>query len=79
VRTSGYPLIFTQRMDIETMSHMCGTAVTGPDPATSVPDTACRSHNVDNLWLGDSSLFPSSGPQPRLDDRGQCPADRTAA
>jgi len=60
VRKSGYPLIFTQRMGIETNSHMCGTAVAGTDPATSVLDATCRSHDIDNLWLGDSSFFPSS-------------------
>ncbi|WP_033296398.1 GMC oxidoreductase [Amycolatopsis jejuensis] len=60
VRRAGYPLIFTQRMGIETNSHMCGTAVAGPDPATSVLDASCRSHDVENLWLADSSFFPSS-------------------
>ncbi|WP_205673436.1 GMC family oxidoreductase [Amycolatopsis nivea] len=60
VRKAGYPLLFTQRMGIETNSHMCGTAVAGPDPATSVLDASCRSHDVENLWLADSSFFPSS-------------------
>ena len=60
VRKSGYPLIFTQRMGIDTNSHMCGTAVAGTDPATSVLDANCRSHDLDNLWVGDSSFFPSS-------------------
>lgn len=60
VRKSGYPLIFTQRMGIETNSHMCGTAVAGHDPATSVLDAGCRSHDIENLWLADSSFFPSS-------------------
>lgn len=60
VRKAGYPLIFTQKMGIETNSHMCGTAVAGHDPATSVLDADCRSHDVENLWLADSSFFPSS-------------------
>ena len=60
VRKAGYPLIFTQRMGIETNSHMCGTAVAGHDPARSVLDPLCRSHDVENLWLADSSFFPSS-------------------
>ena len=38
----------------------CGTAVAGTDPATSVLDPNCRSHDVDNLWVVDSSFFPSS-------------------
>jgi choline dehydrogenase-like flavoprotein len=60
VRKAGYPLIFTQRMGIETNSHMCGTAVAGHDPTTSVLDASCRSHDIENLWLADSSFFPSS-------------------
>ncbi len=60
VRKAGYPLIFTQRMGIETNSHMCGTAVAGTDPAASVLDPNCRSHDIENLWLVDASFFPSS-------------------
>ncbi|WP_275558182.1 GMC oxidoreductase [Streptomyces sp. 5-6(2022)] len=30
------------------------------DPATSVVDPYCKSHDVDNLWIVDSSPFPSS-------------------
>nr|WP_064569533.1 GMC family oxidoreductase [Gordonia sp. LAM0048] len=60
VRRSGYPIVLTQRMGIETNSHMCGTAVAGNDPATSVLDARCRSHDVRNLWMVDGSFFPSS-------------------
>jgi choline dehydrogenase-like flavoprotein len=60
VRAAGYPLIFTQRMGIETNSHMCGTAIAGTDPTTSVLTPDCRAHDVDNLWLVDASFFPSS-------------------
>ncbi|KAK1184911.1 GMC family oxidoreductase [Streptomyces sp. NBS 14/10] len=60
VRRAGYPLIFTQRMGIETNSHMCGTAVAGDDPAASVLDPFCRSHDIENLWVTDASFFPSS-------------------
>jgi choline dehydrogenase-like flavoprotein len=60
VRRSGYPVIFSQRMGIETNSHQCGTAVAGHDPATSVLTPGCRAHDLDNLWIVDSSFFPSS-------------------
>lgn len=60
VRRAGYPVILTERMGIATNSHMCGTAVAGTDPATSVLDPDCRSHEVDNLWVVDGSFFPSS-------------------
>jgi choline dehydrogenase-like flavoprotein len=60
VRRAGYPLVFTERMGIETNSHMCGTAVMGEDPRRSVLDPYCRAHDVANLWVVDSSCFPSS-------------------
>ena len=44
-------------------SHMCGTAVAGEDPAASVVDRDCRSHDHDNLYVVDSAFFPSSGAQ----------------
>jgi choline dehydrogenase-like flavoprotein len=60
VRRAGYPVLLTERMGIATNSHMCGTAVAGTDSSTSVLDRDCRSHDVDNLFVVDSSFFPSS-------------------
>jgi choline dehydrogenase-like flavoprotein len=60
VRRAGYPLVFTQRMGIETNSHQCGTIAMGTDPARSALDPTCRTHDVDNLWVVDSACFPSS-------------------
>ncbi|MFL6044354.1 MAG: GMC oxidoreductase [Propionibacteriaceae bacterium] len=60
VRVAGYPIVLTERMGIATNSHMCGTAVAGTDPASSVLDPNCRSHDVTNLYVVDSSFFPSS-------------------
>jgi len=60
LRHSGYPLIFTQGLGIEATSHQCGTAPMGNDPETSVVDRNCRSHEVSNLWIVDSSVFCSS-------------------
>jgi choline dehydrogenase-like flavoprotein len=60
VRQAGYPVALTERMGIATNSHMCGTAVAGTDPAASVLDPDCRSHDVSNLFVVDSSFFPSS-------------------
>ena len=33
----------------------------GSDPATSVLDTDCKAHEVDNLYVVDTSFFPSIG------------------
>jgi choline dehydrogenase-like flavoprotein len=60
MREAGYPLVFTQTMGIETNSHQCGTLRFGTDPATSVLDPYCKAHELDNLYVVDSSFFPSS-------------------
>jgi choline dehydrogenase-like flavoprotein len=60
VRRAGYPIVLSERMGIATNSHQCGTAVAGHDPARSVLDADCRSHDVANLFVVDSSFFPSS-------------------
>jgi len=57
---AGYPLTFTQRMDVATNSHQCGTAVMGHESSSSVVDASCRTHDVENLFVVDSSVFPSS-------------------
>ena len=61
VRRAGYPIVLTERMGIATNSHQCGTAVAGHDPASSVLNPDCRSHDVENLYVVDSAFFPSSG------------------
>ncbi|SIR32792.1 Choline dehydrogenase [Rhizobium sp. RU20A] len=60
MRSIGYPLIITQKMDITVAMHQCGTARFGKDPATSVLDTNCRVWDVDNLYVVDASFLPSS-------------------
>lgn len=60
MQDAGYPFVFVQRMGIATNSHQCGTIRFGTDPAASVLDTYCRAHAVDNLYVVDSSFFPSS-------------------
>ena len=47
-------------MGIATNSHQCGTLRFGDDPTTSVLDPFCRAHDLDNLYVVDSSFFPSS-------------------
>ncbi|GAY14820.1 GMC oxidoreductase [Mycobacterium sp. shizuoka-1] len=42
------------------MGHVCGTCRFGTDPATSVLDAHNRAHEVDNLYVVDTSFFPSS-------------------
>ncbi len=60
MKRAGYPFVLVERMGIATNSHQCGTIRFGDDPATSVLDPCCRSHEVENLYVVDSSFFPSS-------------------
>lgn len=43
------------------LSHACGTCRFGEDSRTSVLDPDNRAHDLDNLYVLDSSFFPSSG------------------
>lgn len=42
-------------------NHIMGTTIMGSDPATSVVDDDCRTHQHPNLFVAGSSVFPSSG------------------
>jgi len=43
------------------VAHQAGTCRFGTDPQTSVLDPDCRAHEVDNLYVVDTSFFPSIG------------------
>ncbi len=43
------------------VSHQTGTCRFGNDPSTSVLDLHCKAHDLDNLYVVDTSFFPSSG------------------
>jgi choline dehydrogenase-like flavoprotein len=42
-------------------AHQAGTVRFGNDPATSALDTNCKAHELDNLYVVDTSFFPSIG------------------
>jgi choline dehydrogenase-like flavoprotein len=42
-------------------AHQAGTARFGADPAASVLDVNCKAHELDNLYVVDTSVFPSIG------------------
>jgi choline dehydrogenase-like flavoprotein len=48
------------RLGISGVAHQNGTVRFGHDPATSVLDVNCKAHDVDNLYVADSSFFVSS-------------------
>ena len=43
------------------VAHQAGTCRFGSDPATSVLDADCKAHELDNLYVVDTSFFPSIG------------------
>jgi choline dehydrogenase-like flavoprotein len=60
MRDAGYPLVLVERMGIDTNSHQCGTLRFGTDPSAAVLDPYCKTFDLDNLYVVDSSFFPSS-------------------
>ncbi len=42
-------------------AHQAGTCRFGTDPQTSVLDVHCKAHELDNLYVVDTSFFPSIG------------------
>lgn len=46
--------------DNKAVAHVCGTCRFGTDPKSSVLDPQNRAHELDNLYVVDSSFFPSS-------------------
>jgi choline dehydrogenase-like flavoprotein len=46
--------------DNSNTGHVCGTCRFGTDPTTSVLNAENRAHEVDNLYVVDTSFFPSS-------------------
>jgi len=54
---------FYASMDVPVagVAHQAGTCRFGADPSTSVLDVNCKAHEVDNLYVVDTSFFPSIG------------------
>jgi glucose dehydrogenase len=50
----------TGRMNWNTAAHIMGTTIMGDDPNDSVVDRWGRTHDVPNLWIVGSSVFPTS-------------------
>ena len=48
-------------MGIAAVGHQAGTCRFGTDPASSVLDLHCKAHELDNLYVVDTSFMPSIG------------------
>jgi choline dehydrogenase-like flavoprotein len=60
LRRTGYPIVLAKGFGTDVVSHQCGTVRFGSDPATSALDPLCKAWDHDNLYVVDSSFFPSS-------------------
>lgn len=60
LKKAGFPLVLEASVPLKILNHQVGTCRFGTDPKTSVLDLNCRTHDVGNLYVVDSSFFPSS-------------------
>jgi choline dehydrogenase-like flavoprotein len=54
-------LYMKNEIDVGGVAHQAGTVRFGKDPATSVLDVNCKAHELDNLYVVDTSFYPSIG------------------
>lgn len=54
-------LYLSKRIPIAGTAHQAGTVRFGTDPRASALDLHCKAHDLDNLYVVDSSFFPSIG------------------
>jgi choline dehydrogenase-like flavoprotein len=57
----GRNLYMKNEIDIAGCAHQAGTCRFGNDPDTTVLDINCKAHELDNLYVVDTSFFPSIG------------------
>jgi len=56
-----HSLYLHKSMPIGATAHQAGTVRFGTDPLDSTLDPFCRAHDLDNLYVVDTSFFPSIG------------------
>ncbi len=78
LRAAGAREIHRTNIQPALLTHIMGTMRLGSDPATSVADPNGQAHEVQGLFIGDSSALPNGlgGPNPTL--TAQALAARTA-
>lgn len=55
------PMLLKQAENNDRLAHACGTCRFGQEPTRSVLNGSNRAHDIENLYVVDSSFFPSSG------------------
>jgi choline dehydrogenase-like flavoprotein len=54
-------LYMKNEIEVGGVAHQAGTVRFGKDPKTSVLDQNCKAHELDNLYVVDTSFYPSIG------------------
>jgi len=57
----GHHAYLKNEIPVAGVAHQAGTCRFGRDPSSSVLNENCRAHEVDNLYVVDTSFFPSIG------------------
>jgi len=52
--------VLSQQIPLAGIAHNCGTVRFGSDPRSSALDVNCKAHELDDLYVVDTSFFPSS-------------------
>jgi choline dehydrogenase-like flavoprotein len=60
MRRAGWPVTLSRGFPKSKPSHQCGTNRMGADPRASVVDTNLKAHDLDNLYICDASVLPTS-------------------
>ena len=54
-------ILIKQAEDNKRIAHACGTCRMGSEKESSVVNYKCQSHEINNLYIADASIFPTSG------------------
>ena len=60
MRRAGWPITLARGFPKSKPSHQCGTLRMGHDPACAVVDANLKAHDLDNLYIADASVLPTS-------------------
>lgn len=60
LRRAGFLWIHSELRESKAVQHQCGTLRFGVDAKNSVLNKECRCHDIENLYVTDASIFPSS-------------------
>lgn len=60
MRRAGWPITLSRGFPKSKPSHQCGTNRMGADPRASVVDVNLKAHDLDNLYICDASVLPTS-------------------